>query len=66
MHFGLTYSTPEYLSGHDETGGSSVDLNIPSQQANTFTTKCQAKVTELLIGESFNRRGIDGPACGMY
>lgn len=50
---------PEDLCGHDEAGGLGTDLDVARQESDV--PKGVLKVSELLIGQGFDRRGVDGP-----
>ena len=50
---------PEDLCGHDETWGLGTDLDVACQESNI--SKSVFKVSELLIGQGFDGRGVDGP-----
>lgn len=52
-------SVPEDLCGHDKTWGFRTDLDITCQESNI--PKGVFEVSELLIGQGFNRRSVDGP-----
>lgn len=50
---------PEDLGGHDETRRLGTELDVARQEANV--SKGVFKVSELLIGQGFDGRGVDGP-----
>lgn len=50
---------PEDLRGHDETRRLRTDLDVACQES--YVSEGVFKVSELLIGQSFDRRGVDGP-----
>ena len=56
---GCVLSAPQYLRGHDEAGGLRAQLNIPRQQ--THVTERGLEVPKLLIGQSLDGGGVDGP-----
>lgn len=54
-----TARVPEDLSGHDETRGLGTELDVARQEADV--SKGGFEVSELLVGQGFDGRGVDGP-----
>ena len=55
-------SVPEDLSGHDEAGGLRADLDVARQQPHVRERVLE--VSELLIGQGLDGRGVDRPMGG--
>jgi hypothetical protein len=55
----LVQHASQNLSGHYQTSGLWVDLNISCQNSNGRWRKRLFKITEFLVGEGFDGRGID-------
>lgn len=58
MYMHTQRGLPKNLGGHDETGSGRVDLHIAGDQPHI--TECCLEVTELLIGQRFDRGCVHG------
>lgn len=57
-------SVPEDLCGHDEAGRFWADLDVARQEPHV--SEGVLKVSELLVGQRFNWRGVDGPVTAAH